>query len=142
MEKTMTAKEYYNSTRLVETRHWTLEMAMAFAEEYHKNAIQVPESNESEVSLVSLHGHWHLHRVVNGKHYFGFSDHRLGLSIRTETPDKIKDLKPRDFKMLCSFIASDGDLIEYLDEPYTESQIKSFGNLTVEQLDEWVKRGN
>jgi hypothetical protein len=35
----MTPKEYYNSTRMVETRHWTLEMALAFAEEYHKFAI-------------------------------------------------------------------------------------------------------
>ena len=142
MGKTMTAKEYYNSTRSVETMNWTLGMAMAFAEEYHKNVIQAPESNESEVNLISLFGHWHLHRVVNGKHYFGFSDHRIGLSIRTENPDRVRDWTPREFKVLNSFIADDGDLIEYLDEPYTESQIKSFGGLTVEQLDEWVKRGN
>lgn len=30
----MTAKEYYKSTRMVETRNWTLEMALNFAEEY------------------------------------------------------------------------------------------------------------
>lgn len=30
----MTAKDYYKSTRMVETRNWTLEMAMNFAEEY------------------------------------------------------------------------------------------------------------
>lgn len=35
----MTSKEYYNSTRIVETSHWTLEMALAFAEEYHKSEI-------------------------------------------------------------------------------------------------------
>lgn len=29
----MNVKEYYNSTRLVETRNWTLEMAIAFAQE-------------------------------------------------------------------------------------------------------------
>jgi hypothetical protein len=32
----MTAKEYYKSTRMIETRHWTLEMALNFAEEYAK----------------------------------------------------------------------------------------------------------
>jgi hypothetical protein len=30
----MTAKDYYQSTRMVETRDWTLGMAMNFAEEY------------------------------------------------------------------------------------------------------------
>ena len=30
----MTSKEYYKSTRMVETRNWTLEMALSFAEEY------------------------------------------------------------------------------------------------------------
>lgn len=32
----MKAKEYYNSTRMVETRHWTLDMVMNFAEEYYE----------------------------------------------------------------------------------------------------------
>ena len=32
----MTAKEYYKSTRLVETRNWTLEMTLNFAEEYNE----------------------------------------------------------------------------------------------------------
>ena len=32
----MTAKEYYKSTRMVETTNWTLEMALNFAEEYAK----------------------------------------------------------------------------------------------------------
>lgn len=31
----MDAKEYYNKTRLVETRNWTLDMAISFANEYH-----------------------------------------------------------------------------------------------------------
>lgn len=30
----MKAKEYYKSTRMVETRDWTLEMVFNFAEEY------------------------------------------------------------------------------------------------------------
>ena len=30
----MTPKEYYKSTRMIETRNWTLEMALSFAEEY------------------------------------------------------------------------------------------------------------
>jgi hypothetical protein len=38
--KTMKAKEYYKSTRMVDTMHWTLDMAMNFAEEYHKNEIE------------------------------------------------------------------------------------------------------
>ena len=36
----MKAKEYYKSTRMVDTMHWTLDMAMSFAEEYHKNEIE------------------------------------------------------------------------------------------------------
>lgn len=32
----MKAKEYYNSTRMVDTRNWTLDMAMNFAEEYYE----------------------------------------------------------------------------------------------------------
>jgi len=31
----MKAKEYYDSTRLIETNNWTLGMVMNFAEEYH-----------------------------------------------------------------------------------------------------------
>jgi hypothetical protein len=53
--------------------------------------------DESLVNLISLFGYWHLHRVLNGKHYFGLSEHRLGLSIRTETADKVKDWTPREF---------------------------------------------
>ena len=93
------------------------------------------------VKLVSLFGYWHLHRVLNGQHYFGHSDNRIGLSVRTETADKVKDWTPRVFKIWQSFTTKEGELIEYWDEPYTESQIKSFGNLTVEELEQWVKRG-
>jgi hypothetical protein len=32
----MKAKEYYDSTRMIETRNWTLDMAMSFAEEYYE----------------------------------------------------------------------------------------------------------
>ena len=42
----MTAKEYYNSTRLVETTKWTLGMALNFAEEY-ANKINQMNSKES-----------------------------------------------------------------------------------------------
>lgn len=48
----MTAKEYYKSTRMVETRNWTLEMALYFAEEYaealrkHAVSSSVCPSNE------------------------------------------------------------------------------------------------
>lgn len=33
----MTAKDYYNKTRLVPTTNWTLEMTLTFAEEYHES---------------------------------------------------------------------------------------------------------
>jgi hypothetical protein len=92
----------------------------------------------NEVNLISLFGYWHLHRVLNGKHYFGHSDHRIGLSIRTETPDMVKNWTPRDFKVWVSFITTEGELIEYWDEPYTENQIETFGNLTLEELEQWV----
>jgi predicted lipoprotein with Yx(FWY)xxD motif len=36
----MKAKEYYKSTRMVDTMQWTLDMAMSFAEEYHKNEME------------------------------------------------------------------------------------------------------
>lgn len=42
----MTAKNYYKSTRLVETRNWTLEMVFSFAEEY-ANKINQMNSKES-----------------------------------------------------------------------------------------------
>lgn len=84
--------------------------------------------------------YWHLHRKVNGKNYLGFSDHRLGLSIRTETDDVLKDCSTREFKIFKSFTTKEGKLIEYWDEPYTEEQIKSFRNLTLEQLESWVSK--
>jgi hypothetical protein len=96
---------------------------------------------EGAVNLVSLFGYWHLHRVLNGKHYFGLSDHRIGLSIRTETVDKVKDWTQREFKIWQSFTTKEGKLIEYWDEPYTESQITTFGNLTIEELERWVELG-
>lgn len=71
------------------------------------------------VKIVSLFGYWHLHRKLNGKNYFGYNDHRIGLSIRTETDDKVKDWEPK-----------------VTDEPYTEDQIKSFANLTFEELEQ------
>lgn len=36
----MTAKEYYNSTRMVETRNWTVDMVLKFAEEYHQAMVE------------------------------------------------------------------------------------------------------
>jgi hypothetical protein len=96
---------------------------------------------EGVVNLVSLFGYWHLHKVLNGKHYFGFSDNRIGLSVTIETPDKVKDWTPREFKIWESFTTKEGKLIEYWDEPYTESQITSFANLTLEELEQWVERG-
>lgn len=32
----MTATDYYHSTRMVETRNWTLAMVLNFADEYHE----------------------------------------------------------------------------------------------------------
>lgn len=92
----------------------------------------------NKVSLVSLFGYWHLHRVLSGKHYFGHSDHRIGLSIRTENPDQVTNWTPRDFKLWVSFTTKEGKLIEYWDEPYTENQVKSFGNLSLEELEQWA----
>ena len=46
----MKAKEYYNSTRMVETRNWTLGMAMDFAEEYYEartKALTIPDVSKS-----------------------------------------------------------------------------------------------
>lgn len=97
--------------------------------------------DESVVNLVSLFGYWHLHRVLNGRHYFGHSDNRIGLTIRTEMPGVVNNWTPREFKVWISFTTKEGKLIEYWDEPYTEGQIKSFGNLTLEELEQWVERG-
>ena len=44
----MTAKEYYKSTRMVETRNWTLEMALNFAEEYAEALRKHAVSRQSE----------------------------------------------------------------------------------------------
>jgi hypothetical protein len=95
---------------------------------------------DDAVKIVSLFGYWHLHRKVNGNNYFGHSDHRIGLTIRTETDDKVKNWTSREPKIWESFTTKEGELIEYWDEPYTESQIKSFANLTFEELEHWVKR--
>lgn len=43
----MKAKEYYKSTRMVETRSWTLEMALNFAEEYAEALRQLPAKEDS-----------------------------------------------------------------------------------------------
>ncbi len=53
----MTAKEYYKSTRMVETRNWTLEMTLNFAEEYaealRKHAVSgsLPTDEESRYRI-------------------------------------------------------------------------------------------
>lgn len=101
-----------------------------------------PLNKEGVVSIVSLFGYWHLHRVVNGKHYFGHSDHRIGLSIRTETPDKVDDWTPREPKILREYTDRQGERQSFTDEPYTSTQIKSFGELSYEALEKWVARGN
>ena len=44
----MTPKEYYKSTRSVDTNQWTLEMALAFAEEYHKFCLQKQDPDEDK----------------------------------------------------------------------------------------------
>lgn len=44
----MTAKEYYKSTRMVETRNWTLEMALNFAEDYAEALRKHDVSGRSE----------------------------------------------------------------------------------------------
>jgi len=97
-----------------------------------------PELGNDVVKIISLLGYWHLHRKVNNKNYFGHSDHRIGLSIRTEDDEKIKDWTTREPKIWKSFTTKEGKLIEYWDEPYTENQIKSFSNLTFVELEAWI----
>ena len=79
---------------------------------------------ENDVDIVTVLGYWHLHRVVDGRHFFGFSDHRIGLSIREESKEILKDCTSQP-----------------TDEPYTKDQIESFGRLSLEELERWVKRG-
>ncbi len=46
----MKAKEYYNSTRMVETKNWTLDMVMNFAEEYYEErtkALTIPDVSDT-----------------------------------------------------------------------------------------------
>jgi len=95
---------------------------------------------DDSVKIVSLFGYWHLHRKVNGKNYFGHSDHRIGLSIWIVNDDEVRDWTPREPRIWQSFTNKEGKLIEYWDEPYTEGQIKSFTNLTSEELEHWVER--
>ena len=45
----MKAREYYDLTRLIETKNWTLGMAMAFADEYHK--VKTDEMNKHRPKL-------------------------------------------------------------------------------------------
>ena len=50
----MTSKKYYKSTRMVETRNWTLEMALNFAEEYAEALRQPPVSGSLQDRLFEL----------------------------------------------------------------------------------------
>jgi hypothetical protein len=50
----MTSKEYYKSTRMVETRNWTLEMALSFAEEYAE-ALRQPLVIKSVCTCMAFH---------------------------------------------------------------------------------------
>lgn len=96
--------------------------------------------NKPEVTLVSHKGYWHLHRELNGKHYLGHADFRIGLTICSV--DKLdSDISTREPKLTKSYTDETGELVTYEDEPYTESQIASFGKLTEEELIKWVERG-
>ena len=62
----MTAKKYYNSTRMVETRHWTLEMTLAFAEEYHKSEMVDKKYTEEDLhTILKLRKEWYSHTDKN-----------------------------------------------------------------------------
>lgn len=95
--------------------------------------------DSSNVMVTSYKGYWHLYRRVNGVDYLGHSDHRIGLSISTPN-DLEENFKIRDPKRWVSFENKEGELIQYWDEPYTESQVESFAKLTEEELKEWVRK--
>ncbi len=95
---------------------------------------------ENDVKLVSYKGYYHLLREVNGVHYLGFSDHRIGLSVRTIDESEIQ-FRDRPFRIEKMYSDQSGKLVDYIDEPYTESQIETFGNLTEEELIQWSLRG-
>lgn len=92
------------------------------------------------VNLVSLFGYWHLHRVVNGRHFFANNHPLIGLTVTEELPSAVKDWRERDFQETRTFIEK-GEEKSYVDEPYTLGQIESFGKLTLEALERWVARG-
>jgi len=47
----MKAKDYYNSTRMVETRNWTLSMVMNFAEEYYEARTKATDKPKEECEV-------------------------------------------------------------------------------------------
>ncbi len=95
------------------------------------------------VDIVSYCCYWHLHREVDGRHFFGHSDHRIGLSIRELKGEELKQVnwKTREPKILQEYKDKDGKIETYEDEPYTETQISSFAKLTLEELEKWVSKG-
>lgn len=66
-------------------------------------------------------------RETNGRYFLGHVDHRIGPSVIEITEEKAKKMR----------------VVENppKPEPYTESQIKTFENLSLESLEQWVSRG-
>ena len=60
----MKAKEYYKSTRMVETRNWTLEMVFNFAEEY---ANSIKNKQEIKTTCLCAIKHRDLKELQSGK---------------------------------------------------------------------------
>jgi hypothetical protein len=77
------------------------------------------------VKFMTYWGYWHLYRVVDGRHFLGHIDHRIGPTIKEVSEDQIKDV------------------VDQLpsDDIYTTEQIQTFGNLSLTKLEEWVARG-
>jgi rubrerythrin len=59
MEEFKDAEDYYRKTRMVETRNWSLQMAINFAEEYHEvmaKGLTTEAVNNSDICDDWIHG--------------------------------------------------------------------------------------
>lgn len=124
-----------------ESKPYTLEQRQEWAAVYKHHGrpfVSEPLTQEGVVSVISHKMYYHLHRIVNGVHYLGFSHGGPSLSVFRINPDRILNWATREPCILKTVInnCSQREEESCLDEPYLPTVIAQFLAYTATDLAE------
>lgn len=86
-----------------------------------------------EAKVATYGMYFHLYREIEGRHFVGMIDHRIGQLISELTPEQVSKLKFRE-PIISKVLFDNGEVIHYIDEPYKPNVIETFNSFDLETM--------